>query len=336
MDLHALESGQLLTDEVFLVTQAKLGVDRRGQNYYTLTLNDESGTEIEGKIWSDNIGPEVVPGNGIEVLARVDEYRGQKQLNIQRYTVLPADEYDLSAYVRTTDIDVDRAFETLFDWEGDEFENPYLRRLMAELHDNNGFASAFKTSPAASFHHHNYQGGLVEHTLEVWNLADRISDLYSDRLDRDLLLAGAALHDIGKINCYSLTAGVSERTEAGELLDHLFISASMASNLWDSVVKPELDEDETGEATRCKTLLLHVILSHHGKQEWGSPVLPRTPEAVLLHYCDVLSASMHKCFHALEQTPQDELWTDNVYLMDQARRLFVQQRQPAEEPDGEQ
>jgi len=335
MDLRALETGQILTGEVFLVTQAKLGVDRRGQNYYTLTLNDESGTEIAGKIWSDNIGPEVVRGHGIEVLARVDEYRGQKQLNIQRYTVLAADEYDLSPYVRTTEIDVDRAFDTLFNWEGDEFENPYLRPLMADLHVNQAFASAFKTSPAASFHHHNYRGGLIEHTLEVWNLADRISDLYGGRLDRDLLLAGAALHDIGKVNCYRLTAGVSERTVAGELLEHLFISASMVSNLWDSVVKPGVPDEEAHEAARYKTLLLHVILSHHGRQEWGSPVLPRTPEALLLHYCDVLSASMHKCFHALEQAPPNQLWTNDVYLMDQARRLLVRGVPDTDEPEDE-
>ncbi len=335
MAVHALEPGQLLTDEVFLVTEAKLAVDRRGQNYYSLTLNDESGVGIEGKIWSDNIGAEVVRGHGIEVLARVDEYRGQKQLNIQRYTVLHPDEYDLSAYVRTTDVDVDRAFETMFNWEGDEFTNPYFRRLMAEFHGKQGFAARFKTQPAASFHHHNYQGGLAEHTLEVWNIADRLCDLYSDRLDRDLLLAGAALHDIGKVNCYSLTAGVSERTEVGELLDHLFVSASMVSNLWDSAVRPGVGEEGAAEADRCKTLLLHVILSHHGKQEWGSPVVPRTPEAVMLHYCDVLSAGMHKCFHALEQAPPDQLWTDNVYLMDQPRRLLARRPQEAgQDEDG--
>ncbi|MGD2174264.1 MAG: hypothetical protein PVJ27_02585, partial [Candidatus Brocadiaceae bacterium] len=159
MDIDALEPGQLITDEVLLVAEARLGVDRRGQNYYTLTLNAEGGRQIEGKVWSDNISGEIEPGRGIEVLARVDEYRGQKQLNIQRYETIAPEDYDLTPFVKHAEIDVDAAFETLFNWEGEDWSNPYFKRLMAELHDNRAFATAFKESPAASFHHHNYQGG---------------------------------------------------------------------------------------------------------------------------------------------------------------------------------
>lgn len=323
MDIEKLETGQLITDEVLLVAEARLGVDRRGQNYYSLTLNAEGGRQIEGKIWSDNIGADVLPGWGIEVLARVDEYRGAKQLNIQRYKLLSPEKHDLGAFVRQADVDVDRAFETLFNWEGEEHEDALFKRLMAELHGNRSFAAAFKESPAASRHHHNYQGGLAEHTLEVWNLADRIGGLFPGRLDREVLLAGAALHDIGKVNSYRLVSGISEPTEAGELLDHVFISASMVSNLWDSVVKPEVPAGQADRAAQRKNLLLHIILSHHGRMEWGAPVLPRAPEALLIHYCDVLSASLHKCFTALEAVPEGAQWTDPVYVMDHARRMFV-------------
>ncbi len=334
MDIDSLEAGQLLTDEVFLVAEARLGVDRRGQNYYSLTLNTEGGRQIEGKVWSDSIGAEIKSGVGLEVLARVDEYRGQKQLNIQRYTVLKPDEYDLSPYVRHTDVDVEAAFETLFDWDREEFSNPYLKKLMAELHSNNSFATAFMESPAASFHHHNYQGGLIEHTLEVWNLADRICGLYADKLDRDLVLCAAATHDVGKINTYELNTGISQRTETGELLDHIFISGSMLSNLWDSAVKPSVPPENAGEAAHVKTLLLHVVLSHHGKLEWGSPVLPRTPEALLIHHCDVLSATMHSSFGAIEAAPEGEPWTDKVYIMDAPRRLLVPKSVGANVPEA--
>jgi 3'-5' exoribonuclease len=234
----------------------------------------------------------------------------------------PAD-FDLSPYVKTAECDVDAAFETLFDWSGDEFSNPWIKRLMGALHDNESFARQFKQSPAASFHHHNYQGGLAEHVLEVWNTADRMAGLYPDRIDRELLLAGAALHDVGKVKSYRLNAGISERTEAGELLDHIFISGSMVSNLWDSVVKPEVPAEKADEAARCKALLLHAILAHHGKQEWGSPVLPRTPEALMLHHCDVMSANMKSCFTAIDETPGGETWSDNVYIMDARRRLYI-------------
>jgi 3'-5' exoribonuclease len=257
------------------------------------------------------------------VLARVDEYRGAKQLNVQRYKVLEPAEYDLSAFVRTADIDVDAAFETLFDWERDEFSDPLLKRLMTEFHGNAAFAAEFKASPAASYHHHNYAGGLIEHTLEVWQLADVIERTHGDRFDRELLMCGAALHDIGKVKSYRLTAGISQPTEVGELLDHIFVSASMVSNLWDSVVRADLPPEGQEAAARRKGLLLHVILSHHGKREWGSPVLPRTPEAVLVHFCDVISSTLRVCFDAIGNAPEGEPWTDKVYIMDEARRLFA-------------
>ncbi len=323
MDIDSLETGQLVADEVLLVAEAKLLVDRRGQNYYHLVLNCEGGRQVTGKVWADNIAAPIHPGQGLEVLARVDEYQGKKQLNIQRYTVLSPEQHDLSAFVRKTEIDVDAAFETLFDWDREEFADADLKRLMAEFHDNATFAAQFKESPAASHHHHNYTGGLVEHTLEVWNLADAIARTQGGPFDRELLLCSAALHDVGKVNAYRLVAGVSERTEAGELLEHVFISGSMVSNVWDNAVKPQVPKEQADRAARRKALLVHIILSHHGKMEWGSPVLPRTPEALLIHYCDVLSASLHSSFKAIKDTPEGELWSDSVYIMDQARRLFV-------------
>ncbi len=323
MDIDALEAGEIVADAVFLVAQASLQVDRRGQNYYNLVLNAEGGRQIDAKVWSDNIGAPIEAGTGLETLARVDEYRGKKQLNVQRYRLLSPQEYDLSAFVRTADVDPDAAFDTLFNWESDDYTNPYLKLLMAEFHGNGSFAEQFKTSPAASFHHHNYSGGLVEHTLDVWTLAERIGGLYPDRLDRDMLLAGAALHDVGKTRSYRLVAGISERTDVAELLDHVFVSASMVSNVWDSAVRPAVEAKRMGEVAQCKALLLHIVLSHHGKMEWGSPVLPKTPEALLIHYCDNISATMHSSFEAIEAIGDGQKWTDKVYIMDQARKLYV-------------
>jgi 3'-5' exoribonuclease len=328
MDIDSLETGQLVTDEVLLVAESKLGTDRRGQSYYSLVLNAEGGRQIEGKVWADNIGPEIRVGSGVEVLARVDEYRGARQLNIQRYRILSPEEYDFSAYVRSAQIDVDEAFETLFHWEKPDYTNDALKRLMAEFRANRSFACAFKESPAAIHHHHNYRGGLIEHTLEVWRLAQSICDLYPGRADRELVLCGAALHDIGKINSYRLVTGLSERTEPGELLEHVFISASMVSNVWDSAVRPAMPPDQTDACAHLKTLLLHTILGHHGKMEWGSPVLPRTLEAVIVHYSDVLSSTMHKCISAVSDAPQGESWTGNVYIMDQPRRFLVARAAP--------
>ena len=322
MDPDSFEVGELVSG-VFLVADAKLLVDRRGQNYYTLALNCEGGRQVDGKVWSDNIGARLKPGHGIEVLARVDEYMGARQLNLQRYSVLPPEGFEVSRYVRTTDIDVEEAFETLFNWEGEQFENPRFKRLMQEFHGGSGFAQEFKASPAATFHHHNYVGGLIEHTLDVWMLAESLSQRFGARLNRDLLLCGAALHDVGKIKSYSRQSGVSERTDLGNLLDHVFISASMVSNLWDRVITKEAAGEEAESAGRDKALLLHIILSHHGKRDWGAPVVPQTPEALLIHFCDQISASMKTCLDALESLPEGESWTERLYIMDEPRRFFA-------------
>ena len=317
MDPRSLETGELLSD-VFLVSDAKLLVDRRGQNYYSLILNYDGGKQIDGKVWADNIGARIEPGRGIEVLARIDEYMGARQLNLQRYTILSPDEFDMSRFVRATTIDTGEAFETLFNWERDEFKNVYFKKLMGEFCSNGALAQEFKTSPAASFHHHNYQGGLIEHTLDVWMLADKLCEHYAGRFDRELVLCAAAVHDLGKVKCYALTGAVSEHTDVGYLLNHIFISASMVSNVWDRVVGKD---DE--KAVQQKALLLHIILSHHGKKEWGSPVLPQTPEAVLIHYCDQVSATMQSCLDAVELRPEGQNWTDKVYIMDEPRKLFI-------------
>ena len=327
MELESLEPGQILSKEIFLVGDANLSVDRRGQNYYSLVLNHDGGRQIDGKVWSDNIGDRIEPGNAVEVLARVDEYRGRLQLNVQQYRVLEEGEYDPSRYVRSTSIDVDEAFDTMFNWEREEFTNPHFKALMKALRERESFVQDFKISPAASFHHHNYRGGLIEHTFEVWRLADSIYGCYGDQMDRELLLAGAALHDVGKMKSYDLQAGVSRHTDHGRLLDHIFISASMISNLWDSVVRPEVEGEKAEKAARYKALLLHILLSHHGSREWGSPVLPQVPEAVLIHYCDQISASMRSCFDAVEVVPDEESWTEKVYIMDSPRKLFVNPRE---------
>jgi len=322
MDIESLEVGELVSG-VFLVADAKPGVDRRGQNYYSLVLNAEKGRSIEAKVWADNIGAKLGPGMGVEIMARVDQYQGNVQLNVQRYKVLPAGEFDPSPYVRTATVDVNAAFETLFNWGREEFRDPCLKAVMLEFYRNEAFAREFKLSPAASFHHHNSQGGLAEHTLEVWQVAQRLHEQFQGPLNLELLLASAALHDVGKVRCYTLTAGVSQPSDLGQLLDHIFISASMVSNVWDRVVTREVAGGDPDGAACTKALLLHVVLSHHGRREWGAPVIAQIPEAVLLHYCDQVSAAMRACFDAFDSRTPGEAWTGKVYLMDTPRRLYV-------------
>ncbi len=320
-DKYDLEIGSLIND-VFLVTDAQMLTDKRGRNYYSLKVNLKGGGEIPAKVWSDNIGENIELGRGIETVARVEQYRGEKQLNIQRYSVMEPESFDPRPYVRATDIDVDEAFAVLFDPKRSSFKNPLLITLLEQLHGNESFAAKFKAAPAAAAQHHNYRGGLAEHTLDVRNLGDSLSQNYGEKVDRELVLAGAALHDVGKVHCYTLVSGVSEHTESGMLVDHIFIGASMVSNMWDAHVGADPSGVSGEEARRTKNMLLHLMLSHHGKKEWGAPVLPKTPEAVLLHFCDRISATMRSCFDLLDDLPEDQEWTQWLNIMDEGRKLF--------------
>ena len=131
MRLDELKPGQVLSSEVFLVAEASLKVDRRGDNYYNLVLNHEGGKQIDAKVWSDNLEDEIEAGCALEVLARVDEFKGNLQLNVQRYRVLEEDEYDSSRFVQTTDVDRDEAFEKMFNWNREEFDDPDDERLVS-------------------------------------------------------------------------------------------------------------------------------------------------------------------------------------------------------------
>lgn len=325
MDIDELKSGDVVAKELFLVAEASLLKDKRGQDYYNLKLNHVGAKTIQAKVWSSNISEPINAGDVLEVYGRVDDRFGL-QIDMQQYVHKDPSSVDLSLYVKTTDVDVTQGFEDLFNWADGRSDVPEFVALMMFFHDNERFAADFKTSPAAMVHHHNYQGGLVEHTLEVYNLAELLGKFYGDQIDRDLLLAGAALHDIGKIKSYVLTTGVSQMTDAGSLLAHVFISASMVSNVWDVLAKEHQEAGGTPfDATR-KHLLLHAILAHHGRIEWGSPVLPQVPEALLLYLADNTSAMMKSTFDAITNKKPSTDWTDFVYIMDAKRRFFVPSR----------
>jgi 3'-5' exoribonuclease len=138
-------------------------------------------------------------------------------------------------------------------------------------------------------------------------------------VETDLLLAAAALHDVGKIHTYRLVVGASQKTDEGYLLDHVFISASMVSNVCTELAAA----CEGGFDAALRNRLLHAILAHHGKLEWGAPVLPQTPEALLLNFADHISATMKSASEAIDGKPAGEDWTQYVHIMDARRRIFA-------------
>lgn len=322
MDISQLKSGDVVAREVFLVLEASLKKDRRGQDYYDLSLAHMGGRSIGAKVWSDNIAEEIRQGEFLSVTARADDKFGL-QLDVQRYARADVPEDQRAQYVRRTAIDVDAAFEELFGWGDGRPARRELTALMTSFHDAAGFARAFKSAPAATVHHHNYTGGLVEHTQEVYRLSTHLGEFYGGRVALDVLLAAAALHDIGKIHSYRLVVGASQKTDEGHLLDHLFIGASMVSNLWKEAGDQAAKAGEPPWDPAVKNQLLHAILAHHGRLDWGSPVLPQTPEALLLSFADHISATMKTTFEAVENKKPGESWTESLFIMDAKRKIYA-------------
>ncbi len=302
--------GQQLEDTL-LVTEATLSQTKNGRDYYALELRFRDGTELDGRVWSEAIDGELSAGDLAKFRVEVDEYKGEKQLKVLGYKVLADPGELLEEFTESTDVDVDSCFEEMFDPDG--VSDITLSRLLERFYESDSFREDFTTSPAATHHHHNYRGGLVEHTHSVWSSALQACESRSEEINRDLVWVGAALHDIGKTRCYRLESGVPQSTDLRRLLGHVTIGYSMFAHVWENL------GSDSEEGQHKKNMIAHMILSHHGKKEWGAPVLPKTPEAILLHYCDVIDANLKKVSDHLDDV---EEWTDYVDLTDGSRPLI--------------
>jgi 3'-5' exoribonuclease len=291
-----LTNGETI-DEVFLVRDKDLRTTRGGDLYVTMTLGDRSGT-INGRLWraTEAIFQGIPAGGFLRVRARVEEYRGTLQLNIDGCQPVGPDHVDMADFVRATPRDVDAMFAEVQELL-QEVRNEPLRRLMKKFLEDTKLMAAFRKAPAAMQMHHPYVGGLLEHTLGVMRGVKAICPLYPD-INADLLMAGAFLHDIAKTA--ELTSGAAiGYTDRGQLVGHITIASIWIQD------KAAAIAEETGEAIPAKTitLLQHLVLSHHGVHEYGSPKLPAIPEAFMLHYLDNMDAKAWMTTHAINDTP---------------------------------
>ncbi|HME57021.1 MAG TPA: HD domain-containing protein, partial [Terracidiphilus sp.] len=235
------------------------------------------------------------------------------QMKIDQIRVALPNEVDKSDLLPSTTCDVAELWRQLLGFV-DSLTNPDLKRLLSTMLADPALAAAYREAPAARLLHHAWLGGLLEHVISLLTLADRVASHYP-LLDRDLLMTGVILHDIGKLYELSWETGFDYTVE-GVLLGHIHIGTALVERAIDSL--PNFPP-------RLKTLVLHMILSHHGKLEFGSPKLPMIPEALALSFLDDLDAKMQamqgefdKCIR--EGKPADEL-TGKVWALDQRQLL---------------
>lgn len=286
---------------LFAVSQAAQGQSRNGP-YWRLTLVDASGS-LEAKIWHPLSADfsEIPAGALAWVEGRAGLYRDQVQLTVEHMRLLDAAEsaaVDQTALMPASPYPLDDMLHELDGAIKAEFTHAPWRKLVQGFFSNAEMRAAFRVCPAAKGVHHAYVGGLLEHTLSVFNLCRRIADQYPE-LDRQTLLAGALFHDIGKLREFS--GGLAnDYTDEGRLLGHLMLGIEMLAPF---MARSGLEEP-------LQRHLKHLILSHHGELQFGAVRPPHTPEAMALHYADNLDAKMAQCrglFAQMEEDGQD--WT---------------------------
>lgn len=270
-------------DDFFMIKNARLGETRAGNPYLALSLADKTG-EISGPVWENAESLQKICGTGnvVRVKAMVQRYRERLQLKIDTLSPAAEDQYDLAALVATSlksASQMEDELQQLLDSIGDSAIKTLLRQIFSDVTTG----PEFRQSPAAKGIHHAYLGGLLEHSLSMAQVASMLANHYPE-VDRDLVVAGALLHDIGKTVELTGKSGVIDYTDDGRLKGHLYIGAELVGKTAAAISRfPE----------QTLTHLQHLILSHHGRYEFGSPVLPMTAEALLLSFIDDLDAKMN-------------------------------------------
>jgi len=283
----------------FVVVVKQIKPKKTGEPYLALTLGDRSG-QIEAKMW-DNVD-EVLEAfdqdDFVKVKGLINKYKNRFQLTIHKVRKLGESEIDFADYLPKTTKDIDQLWQTLANFVA-SFQNPHLKSLVQAFMADPEIAAAYRNAPAAKTLHHAYIGGLLDHVVSLFRSCDLICTNYP-QINRDLLLTGAFLHDIGKI--HELTYNRSfTYTNRGQLLGDMIIELEMLQ------AKVALQPDFPPE---LKTLVEHLIISHHGQYEFGSPKLPMFPEALMLHYLDDLDSKMEAMrSHFEREASLDSPWT---------------------------
>lgn len=285
-------------DDIFVLAEKTVAQKKDGNNYLNVTLADKTGS-IKGVVWDnvDRIVAGLSSGDVVSIQATVNEYKGAAQLVIKNMAPCPAEAVDPSEFLPATRLDIENMFERLLKIAA-ALQDGHLKVLLNAFWNDEEFVRQFKTAPAAKKMHHAYIGGLLEHTLSMATLAEKIAGHYSG-IDRDLLITGAILHDIGKTRELEYTFKI-DYSDQGRLLSHIVIGLEMiADKLVNINDFPEEQE----------LLLKHMIVSHHGTQEFGSPEPPKTIEAVLLNYIDEMDSKVKGIRDFMASEDAHETWT---------------------------
>jgi 3'-5' exoribonuclease len=282
----------------FLIQTKERKIARNGNPYLDLELRDATGV-IRAKLWDcDRYPQEFDVDDVVRVVGQVEDFQGTPQIRLRKISRCPPEEVDLRDYFPRSSRDPEEMYGALLAQVRELPQGPVNTLLLAVLEDQE-IARQFKLAPAAMSYHHAYLGGLVEHVLSLVELADQVCAHYTS-LRKDLVVAGLVLHDLGKIEELSY-AGAFRYTTRGKLIGHITIGLEIVREKMKGI--PNFPAE-------LRVQIEHIILSHHGQLEFGSPKEPMFPEALVVHYLDDLDsklASMRAQYAADKDRPGD--WT---------------------------
>ncbi len=270
--------------------------------FFQLLLSDNSGKTLDYRYWGSQdekkireLYNSIKPDSVVHVQGKVSVYNKKLQLATNEPFIiepLKEDEYDKADFIKSARKNMDDMYSEL-KAAIDDVKNPDIKKLLENIFNEPAMEAKFKTHPGAIEIHHNWIGGLLEHTLEVLKYSLLSFDLFPV-LDKDLLIAGALLHDIGKLDELEVTSRI-KGSDSGQLIGHIVLSSIFVSNKMDKI----------GLDKKLKNKLLHIIVSHHGKTEYGSPKQPMFPEAVVVYYADEMSSKIAEITEFVKNSIED-------------------------------
>jgi 3'-5' exoribonuclease len=282
----------------FLVHEKEIRNTREGQPYLRLELGDRSGT-IEARMWDqfEIAARDVNRDDFVKVQARVEIYRNKPQLSLHQLRLAKPEEVELADFLPHTAADVEKLYAQLLEFAA-SIKNPWLKKLVTTIISDPAVATRYKRAPAAKVMHHAYLGGLIEHVVSLCGLAKQVVVHYPE-LDLDLLLTAAILHDVGKLDELCYDRAIAYTTE-GQLLGHIVMEFEAVSKAIDAI---------EGFPAALKTVVQHILISHHGQYEFGSPKLPMIREAMVFHYLDDLDSKLAAVRAALAGASGEDEWS---------------------------
>ena len=299
-------------DDLFLVKSVRLAETKAGKPYLVLTVMDKSG-DLGGPVWDDvqRFTDICQVGNVVHLTGTVSSFQDKPQLKVDSIETVAEQDVDLASFLPATSRDREEMALELQKIVH-SVDDPFVRKLLLRFFRKGECWDKFQNAPAAKAIHHAYIGGLLEHTLSVAQIADLMSNHYQG-INRSLLLAGALFHDIGKLQELSIDRGVVNYTNQGRLKGHLVIGSEMVGRAADEI---------EGFPDDLLQQIQHLILSHHGRQEYGSPTVPMTVEAFLLSFLDDLDSKMNVTEQLRQKIDGGDMeWTE--YQRSLERFLFL-------------